>query len=176
MFHELYGLPTVSLRYFNVFGPRQVFDSPYSGVIGKFCTGLLAGQAPTIFSDGLQSRDFVDVANVVAANLLAAEQPAERVAGRVFNIGGGASVNLLQLLAELNRLTGQNVAPAFAPARPGGRSVLQSQHFGRPRRPRLHGAGLLARGFAADAGFLPSMNGGRRGRVARACASGPAAP
>ncbi|MGD0538624.1 MAG: NAD-dependent epimerase/dehydratase family protein [Verrucomicrobiota bacterium] len=119
MFHEFYELPTVSLRYFNVFGPRQAFDSPYSGVIAKFCTGLLAGQAPTIFGDGLQSRDFIYVANVVAANLLAVEQPAEQVAGRVFNIGAGASLNLRQLLAELNQLTGRNVAPVFAPARPG---------------------------------------------------------
>jgi UDP-glucose 4-epimerase len=119
MFHEFYGLPTVSLRYFNVFGPRQAFDSPYSGVIAKFCTCLLAGQAPTIFGDGLQSRDFVYAANVVAANLLAVEQPPERVAGRVFNIGGGASVSLRQLLEELNQLTGRDLAPAFAPGRPG---------------------------------------------------------
>lgn len=119
MFHEFYGLPTVSLRYFNVFGPRQAFDSPYSGAIAKFCTSLLAGQAPMIFGDGLQSRDFIYVTNVVAANLLAAELPAERMAGRVFNLGGGASVNLLQLLAELNQLTGRNVAPVFAPVRPG---------------------------------------------------------
>jgi UDP-glucose 4-epimerase len=119
MFHQFYELETVSLRYFNVFGPRQAFDSPYSGVIAKFCTELLAGRAPTIFGDGLQSRDFVYVANVVHANLLAAEQPAPRVAGQVFNIGGGGSINLIELLAALNGLTGQNLAPVFAPARPG---------------------------------------------------------
>ncbi|HZQ45746.1 MAG TPA: SDR family oxidoreductase [Verrucomicrobiae bacterium] len=119
LFHSLYGLPTVSLRYFNVFGPRQAFDSPYSGVIAKFCTGLLAGQAPLIFGDGLQSRDFTYIENVVRANLLAAEAPAEKVAGKVFNIAGGQSISLLDLVAELNRLTGQMLEPRFEPARAG---------------------------------------------------------
>ncbi len=119
LFYQLYGLETVSLRYFNVFGPRQAFDSPYSGVIAKFCTAVLAGQRPLIFGDGHQSRDFVYVDNVVAANLLAAEAPAETVAGRLFNVGGGHSVSLRELLAELQRLTGSAVAPEFAPGRPG---------------------------------------------------------
>lgn len=119
LFHSLYGLPTVSLRYFNVFGPRQAFDSPYSGVIAKFCTGLLAGQAPLIYGDGLQSRDFTFIENVVQANLLAAEAPAEKVAGKVFNIAGGQSISLLDLVAELNRLTGQSLKPRFEPARTG---------------------------------------------------------
>lgn len=119
LFHSLYGLETVSLRYFNVFGPRQAFDSPYSGVIAKFCTAFLAGERPRVFGDGLQARDFVTVADVVAANLAAAERPAERVAGRVFNIGTGASVTLLDLIAELQRLTGRKLEPQFEPARPG---------------------------------------------------------
>lgn len=119
LFHQLYGLETVSLRYFNVFGPRQSFDSPYSGVIAKFCALLLEGRQPVIFGDGLQSRDFVSVENVVSANLLGAEAPVERVAGKVFNIAGGGSITLLQLLAELNRLTGQNIQPRFEPARAG---------------------------------------------------------
>ena len=117
--HQLYGLETVGLRYFNVFGPRQAFDSPYSGVIARFCTGMLRGEAPTIFGDGLQSRDFTYIDNVVAGNLLAAEAPAARVAGKVFNIAGGQSISLIQLVAELNRLTGQNLTPHFAPARAG---------------------------------------------------------
>jgi nucleoside-diphosphate-sugar epimerase len=117
--HQLYGLETVGLRYFNVFGPRQAFDSPYSGVIAKFCTGMLRGEAPTIFGDGLQSRDFTYIDNVVAGNLLAAEAPAARVAGKVFNIAGGQSISLIQLVAELNRLTGQNLPTHFAPARAG---------------------------------------------------------
>src|SRR6185437_809344 len=114
LFHQLYGLPTVSLRYFNVFGPRQAFNSPYSGVIAKFCTGMLAGKAPVIFGDGLQSRDFTFIENVVSANLLAAEAPAA-VAGRVFNVAGGQSISLLQLVAELNQLTGQNLKPQLEP-------------------------------------------------------------
>ncbi len=119
LFHQLYGLETVGLRYFNVFGPRQAFDSPYSGVIAKFCTGMLQGEAPTVFGDGLQSRDFTYIENVVAGNLLAAEAPAARVAGKVFNIAGGQSISLLQLVEDLNRLTGQNLPTHFAPPRAG---------------------------------------------------------
>ncbi len=122
--HQLYGMETVSFRYFNVFGPRQSFNSPYSGVIAKFCTVMLQGQAPVVFGDGSQSRDFTFVENVVAANLLAAEAPGESVAGRVFNVGGGHSITLLQLIQELNRLTGQNLHPRFQPARAG--DVLHS--------------------------------------------------
>lgn len=119
LFHQLYGLETVALRYFNVFGPRQAFDSPYSGVIAKFCTGMLRGESPTIFGDGLQSRDFTYIENVVSGNLLAAEAPAARVAGKVFNLAGGQSISLLQLVADLNRLTGQNLPAHFAPPRAG---------------------------------------------------------
>jgi nucleoside-diphosphate-sugar epimerase len=119
LFHRLYGLPAVSLRYFNVFGPRQAFDSPYSGVIAKFCTGMLAGKAPLIYGDGQQSRDFTFIENVVQANMLAVEAPAEKVAGQVFNIAGGQSISLLQLVAELNRLTGQSLKPQFEPPRAG---------------------------------------------------------
>lgn len=119
MFHQLYGLETIGLRYFNVFGPRQAFDSPYSGVIAKFCTALLAGNAPVIFGDGRQSRDFTYVENVVAANLLAAEAPAATVAGKVFNVAGGQSISLRQLVDELNRLLGKSLAPRFEPARAG---------------------------------------------------------
>lgn len=119
MFHTLYGLETVSFRYFNVFGPRQSFNSPYSGVIAKFCVTMLKGEAPTIFGDGKQSRDFVSIRNVVHANLLGAEGPAEKVAGKVFNVGGGTSIDLLQLLEEINRQTGQSFKPTFKEARPG---------------------------------------------------------
>jgi len=119
LFHQLYGLGTVGLRYFNVFGPRQSFHSPYSGVIARFCTQFLRGEAPVIFGDGLQSRDFVYVDNVVSANLLAAQAPAERVCGRAFNVAGGGSVTLLDLVAELNRLTGLGLVPRFEPPRAG---------------------------------------------------------
>jgi UDP-glucose 4-epimerase len=124
IFYRLYRLPTVALRYFNVFGPRQAFDSPYSGVIARFCTAALKGEQPTVFGDGRQSRDFTFVENVVSANLLAAEAPSERAAGKVFNVGAGQSISLLQLIAELNRLTGQNLAPRLEPPRAG--DVLSS--------------------------------------------------
>jgi UDP-N-acetylglucosamine/UDP-N-acetyl-alpha-D-glucosaminouronate 4-epimerase len=119
LFHRLYGLETVSLRYFNIFGPRQAFDSPYSGVIAKFCTAMLRGEAPVIFGDGGQSRDFTFVSNAVAANLLAVEAPAKRVAGGVFNVACGKSISLLQLVADLNRLTNRNLQPRFEPPRAG---------------------------------------------------------
>lgn len=119
LFHQLYGLETVSLRYFNVFGPRQSFNSAYSGVIARFCTTMLQGRRPTIFGDGSQSRDFVFVKNVVQANLLAAEAPSENAAGKVFNVGGGQSIDLLQLTAEINRLTRQSLIPVFEPVRSG---------------------------------------------------------
>lgn len=119
IFFQLYGFETVSLRYFNVFGPRQSFDSPYSGVIARFCTAMLAGKSPTIFGDGRQSRDFTAIQNVVQANLLAAEAPTGQVAGRVFNIAAGQSVTLLDLIGEINRQTGQQIVPKFAEARAG---------------------------------------------------------
>ena len=119
LFYQLHGFEAVALRYFNVFGPRQSFNSPYSGVIAKFCTMLLQKKTPMVFGDGLQSRDFIYIDNVVQANLLAAEAPAERAAGRVFNVAGNQSVTLLQLLEELNRLTGQTIQPLFQPARIG---------------------------------------------------------
>lgn len=118
-FHRLYGLPFVALRYFNVFGPKQSFDSPYSGVIAKFCTKMLKGGRPTIFGDGLQSRDFVSVENVVAANLAVAEAPDQAVAGRFFNIGCGRRVTLLDLVRDINALTGQSLDPEFQAARAG---------------------------------------------------------
>ena len=119
LFHRLYGLPTVALRYFNIFGPRQRADSPYSGVIAKFCTAFLAGETPTIHGDGKQSRDFAFVANAVAANLAAAVAPAEKVAGNFYNVACGSSVDLLQLVADLRELTGRNLTPQFGPSRAG---------------------------------------------------------
>ncbi len=118
-FASCYGLETVALRYFNVFGPRQDPKSPYSAVIPLFLTAILNHQPPTIFGDGLQSRDFVYVGNVVRANLLAAEADAQLVSGRVFNIAEGRGRTLLELLAILSRLVGQTVEPIFAPSRHG---------------------------------------------------------
>lgn len=117
MFAQFHGLATVVLRYFNVFGPRQSFSSPYSGVIARFCTAALEGQQPVVFGDGRQTRDFVYVSNVVEANLLAAET--EKASGHVFNIGTGVSTALLDLVAALGALTHAQMTPRFEPARGG---------------------------------------------------------
>jgi len=116
-FAATYGLECVALRYFNVFGPRQDPGSPYSAVIPLFITAILAGRSPVIYGDGLQSRDFTFVANVVHANLLAAEVP--DVAGRVLNVANGRNVNLLELIDALNALLGTDVQPVHDPPRPG---------------------------------------------------------
>ncbi len=116
-FAHSYGLETVRLRFFNVFGPRQRADSPYSGVIAIFAALLAAGRAPTIHGDGLQSRDFVYVSDVANALILASEVPG--VSGRVYNVGTGGSVNLLELVAELNTILGTSAVPAHGPARTG---------------------------------------------------------
>jgi UDP-glucose 4-epimerase len=110
-------IETVALRYFNVFGPRQDPNSEYSAVIPRFITLMLGGQRPTVFGDGYQSRDFTFVGDVVEGNLRAAD--AASVSGRVFNIATGHQVNLLELLASLNRLLNTRVEPVFAPPRAG---------------------------------------------------------
>lgn len=112
-----YGLETVRLRFFNIFGPRQRADSPYSGVIAIFAAAFLAGRVPTIHGDGGQSRDFTYVANAVNSLLLAAEVPG--VSGRVYNVGTGASISLLDLVAALNELLSTSVTPIHGPARAG---------------------------------------------------------
>ncbi len=116
-FTATYGFETVCLRYFNIFGPRQDPDSPYSAVIPLFISAMLSGKQPLVFGDGEQSRDFCYVGNAVYANLLASEAPG--VAGRVFNVGAGRSITLLSLLDQLNRLLEMEVAPIHKPARPG---------------------------------------------------------
>ncbi|MBP6821800.1 MAG: SDR family oxidoreductase [Acidobacteria bacterium] len=116
-FTQVYGLETVALRYFNVFGPRQDPTSPYSGVISKFVTSLLNNQAPTIFGDGEQSRDFTYIANVVDANLRAAEAP--EAAGQVMNLGIGERITLNQLFDELQKIIGTTLKPRYEEARAG---------------------------------------------------------
>ena len=116
-FAALGQIETVALRYFNVFGPRQDPNSEYSAVIPRFITLMLGGKRPTVFGDGYQSRDFTFVGDVVEGNLLAADAPG--VSGRVFNVATGHQVNLLELLASLNRLLKTSVEPIFAPPRAG---------------------------------------------------------
>lgn len=118
-FARVYGLETVVLRYFNVFGPFQDPGSPYSGVLAVFCQRMLAGQQPTIYGDGLQSRDFTYIDNVVEANLLAAAAPAEKVAGQMMNVATGARITLNETFEILCQLTGYRGQPAYAPPRAG---------------------------------------------------------
>ncbi len=119
LFTRAYGLETVCLRYFNVFGPRQSPDSQYAAVIPKFISCILKDEPPPIYGDGHQSRDFVYVGDVAQANLKALAAPAGEVAGKVFNVGRGEVWNLFDLLATINRVAGKNVASTRLPAREG---------------------------------------------------------
>jgi UDP-glucose 4-epimerase len=116
-FYHTYGLETVCIRYFNVFGPRQDPNSPYSAVIPLFITALLAGKQPVVYGDGEQSRDFTYVQNVVHGNLLAADAP--KAVGHTINVANGRSTSLVSLLRQLNELLGTDVEPEFRPARAG---------------------------------------------------------
>jgi UDP-glucose 4-epimerase len=116
-FTATYGLETVTIRYFNVFGPRQDPNSEYSAVIPKFVTAVLRGERPTIYGDGTQSRDFTYIDNVVSGNLAAADAP--HAAGRVINVACGEQFSLLQLMDSINRVLGTDIQPIFADRRPG---------------------------------------------------------
>ncbi len=118
-FARVYGLETVVLRYFNVFGPYQDPTSHYSGVLAIFCRRMLAGEQPTIYGDGEQSRDFTYIDNVVHANLLAAAAPAKKVSGQMMNTATGSRITLNKTFAILCELTGYNGKPAYANGRAG---------------------------------------------------------
>jgi UDP-glucose 4-epimerase len=116
-FTATYGLETVRLRFFNIFGPRQRADSPYSGVIALFAAAMGDNQPPTVYGDGLQSRDFTYVTDAVQALVKASTAPA--ASGQVYNVGTGRSVTVLELVAALNRLLGVHLAPRHGPPRAG---------------------------------------------------------
>jgi len=116
VFSEVYGLETIGLRYFNVYGPRQDPNSDYAAVIPKFVTRMLNSAPPLIFGDGKQTRDFIYVGSVARANILAAESGAS---GCILNIGSGKRFNLLELVAEINQILGTDLDPVFEPARSG---------------------------------------------------------
>ncbi|MGA7366497.1 MAG: NAD-dependent epimerase/dehydratase family protein, partial [Candidatus Sulfotelmatobacter sp.] len=118
-FYRCYGLETVALRYFNIFGPRQDPSSPYSGVLAKFITQMLRGEQPTIFGDGEQSRDFTYIDNAVEANLLACKAPAEQVAGKMFNVASGRRVTLNETFKLLQPLTSYSGSPIYGVERGG---------------------------------------------------------
>jgi UDP-glucose 4-epimerase len=118
-FYRCYALETVSLRYFNIFGPRQDPSSPYSGVLAKFSLQMLRGEQPTIFGDGEQSRDFNYIDNAVSANLLACSAPAAECAGRVFNIATGRRASLNETFELMKPLTGYRGTVKHGPERGG---------------------------------------------------------
>jgi len=118
-FYRCYGLETVSLRYFNIFGPRQDAASQYSGVLAKFITQMLQGEQPTIFGDGEQSRDFTYIDNTVEANLLACQAKAADVAGRVFNVATGRRITLNETFQVLKQLTNYSGSVKYGPERAG---------------------------------------------------------
>jgi nucleoside-diphosphate-sugar epimerase len=118
-FYRCYGLETVALRYFNIFGPRQDPSSPYSGVLAKFIMQMLSGQQPTMFGDGEQSRDFTYIDNAVEANLLACKAPTEQVAGKVFNVATGRRVTLNGTFKLLQTLTSYSGSPIYGAERGG---------------------------------------------------------
>ncbi|MBI4323041.1 MAG: SDR family oxidoreductase [Candidatus Omnitrophica bacterium] len=117
LFARSFGLETVSVRYFNVFGPRQSLDNEYAVVVPKFITCLLQGESPPVYGDGLQSRDFTFIENVVQATIRATTAPG--VSGEVFNIACGETHTVLELLGELQRLLHSSIPPTFASPRPG---------------------------------------------------------
>jgi len=118
-FYRVYGLETVTLRYFNVFGPCQDAASQYSGVLAKFISSMLRGEQPTIYGDGEQSRDFTYIDNVVAANLLACSAPAHQVAGRVMNAATGNRITLNETFEILKQMTGYSGTAHYGPERKG---------------------------------------------------------
>lgn len=119
VFHSLYGMPTVCLRYFNIFGAGQNPDSPYAAVIPIFISAMMHGKPATVHGDGEQSRDFCYVDNAVAANMLACSTPAERVAGKVFNIACGERFSINDLVRNLNELLDEEIEPVHTPPREG---------------------------------------------------------
>ncbi len=118
LYHKIYGLTTLGLRYFNVFGPRQDSASEYAAVIPRFITAVLKGGEPVVYGDGRQTRDFTYVANVVQANLKALSAPPGS-GGEVFNVACGEETSLLSLLGLLSDFSGKAVSPRFEPPRPG---------------------------------------------------------
>jgi UDP-N-acetylglucosamine/UDP-N-acetyl-alpha-D-glucosaminouronate 4-epimerase len=142
VYAELIGLETVCLRYFNVYGPRQRSDSAYAAVVPLFIEALRTGARPVIYGDGLQSRDFTFVGDVVEANLLAAQAPADRCSGRIYNVAGSACHSVLELLTTIGRLLDVDPDPVHEPSRAG--DVRDSQ------------ADLSA--AADDLGYKPSVS------------------
>jgi UDP-glucose 4-epimerase len=157
VFAELYGLETVALRYFNVYGPRQRPDATYAAVIPLFIDALLHGRPPEVHGDGRQSRDFTFISDVVAANLAAATAPAGRCSGRAFNIAGGGSHSLLDLLEILGRLLDAPVEPVFTASRAGDVRTSQADATWAARDLGFRCEVTLADGLARTVEWLRSL-------------------
>jgi nucleoside-diphosphate-sugar epimerase len=147
VFWQVYGLETVALRYFNVFGPRQNPASQYAAVIPRFITAVLDGAQPTVYGDGEQTRDFTYVGNVVEGNLIAACAPADRVAGQVFNLASGGRISLNELIHALGEITGRPIQPTYTDPRPG--DIKHSQAAVEKAR--------AAMGYTAEIGFMDGL-------------------
>ncbi|HUJ10073.1 MAG TPA: SDR family oxidoreductase [Verrucomicrobiae bacterium] len=135
IFRHLYGLETISLRYFNVFGPRQDPQSQYAAVIPRFITAILNGEPPAIYGDGRQTRDFSHVENIISANLAACDAPPEAL-GETFNIACGDRISLLELVETISTIAGKRVQPRFEAPRPG--DIRDSQADIKKARKLLH--------------------------------------
>jgi UDP-glucose 4-epimerase len=168
VYAQTMGLDGVSLRYFNVFGPRQDPSSPYSGVISAFVARMSRGQRPTVYGDGTQTRDFTYVANVVAANLLAMKSEAPLL-GEAYNVGTGGRVSLLDLVAGLNAVLGTRLDPEFLPARAGdvahSQASLERIAAALGYRPTVGFEEGLRRTIAAAASDRPPFGPARPGMV-----------
>ncbi len=141
-FHRLYGLETVSLRYFNVFGPRQDPNSPYSGVVSRFIDAIASGTTPTIHGDGEQTRDFTYVENVARVNFAATEK--EGAAGSVYNVGCATRVSVNDLWRTMAELSGSKLEPRYAPSRSGDVPHSLADIVSRAEGPRVRSRGRPA--------------------------------
>ncbi len=161
VFHRLYGLETIALRYFNVFGPRQDPNSPYTGVVSRFIDAIRSGRPPVIYGDGEQTRDFTFVANVAEANWVACHSSVG--VGRVYNIGCGGRTSINELWSTMAGLTGVDLAPAYEPARLG--DVRHSQADVTQARELLgfEPQHRLAKGLQATLAFYGALDGAEAG-------------
>jgi UDP-glucose 4-epimerase len=157
VFAELYGLETVALRYFNVYGPRQSPRSTYAAVIPLFVAALLHGEDPVVHGDGLQSRDFTFISDVVAANLAAAFAPGESCAGNVYNIAGGNASSLLDVLTALGELLGVEPHPRFVDSRPGDVRHSRADPSAAARDLGFHAQVSLADGLRETVDWLKGL-------------------
>ncbi len=156
MFTSLYGLETVTTRYFNVFGPRQDPSSPYSGVISLFISALCEGRQPTIYGDGEHTRDFTYVANVVDGVLKACHAP--KASGEVINVATSGRISLNHLFATVRDLVGAKVEPIYAPPARRRREGLAGRHHQGPRAARLHADRVVRRRPQAHRGVVPLVD------------------